>query len=85
MSDQDEITHRIRNVLIRSLSLGLREEDVPHNDRLDEIAALDSMAVLEFAIGLEKEFGITIEPEQLQLAFLRDLPQLRDHIAGRIP
>ena len=47
----------------------------------DEITSLDSMAVLEFAIGLEREFGITIEPEQLQLSFLRDLPRLRIHIA----
>ena len=85
MTNQEEITRRIRNVLIQSLSLALREEDVPHNDRLDEIAALDSMAVLEFTLGLEKEFGITIEPERLQLAFLRDLPELRNYIAGRIP
>jgi len=42
------------------------------------------MAVLEFVVGLEKEFGIAIEPEQLELAILKDFPKLAGYIAGRI-
>jgi acyl carrier protein len=84
MTDQPEITRRIRSVLVRSLSLGLSEEDLSWSDRLDEATALDSMAALEFALALEKEFGITIEPEHLEVALLRDLPRLRDYISRRL-
>ena len=84
MADQQEIAGRIHKVLIQSLSLELREEDLGYSDKLDDLVALDSMAILEFVVGLEKEFGITIEPEQLELAILKDLPKLAGYIAGRI-
>jgi acyl carrier protein len=83
MTNRQETDRRIRKVLIESLSLGLREEDLPYSDTLDEWVALDSMAALQFVIGLEKEFGVVIEPEQLELALLKDLPRLRDYIARR--
>ena len=84
MADQQEIAGRIRRVLIESLSPGLREEDLGCIDKLDDLVALDSMAILEFVVSLEKEFGIVIEPEQLELAILKDLPRLAGYIAGRV-
>jgi acyl carrier protein len=82
--DQQEISRRIRNVFNNSLSLGLGEEELAHSDRLDAIAGMDSIALLVFVIGLEKEFGITIEREKLGLAFLRDQTALRDYVASRL-
>ena len=81
-------TDRIRRVFVRSLHLNLSEGDLDYESKLDESVGLDSLAVLEFVTALEKEFGITIEPELLRLDFVRDLPQLAAYIedrAARLP
>lgn len=84
MIDQYGIASRIRRVLIDALSLNLEEKDLRFSQKLDELAGLDSLAVLEFVTALEKEFGITIEPEQLQLEVLRDPERLAAYIAARM-
>jgi acyl carrier protein len=83
MIDESEIASRIRKVLIDALSLNLEEEDLRYSEKLDELVGLDSLAVLEFVTALEKEFGITIEPEQLELEVLRDPNKLAAYIAAR--
>lgn len=85
MIDESEIASRIRKVLIDALSLNLEEEDLRYSEKLDELVGLDSLAVLEFVTALEKEFGITIEPEQLELEVLRDPNKLAAYIAARGP
>jgi acyl carrier protein len=79
---------RIRRVFLESLHLNLREEDLDYEHKLDESVGLDSLAVLEFITALEKEFGFTIDPEMLQIDFVRNLPQLASYIeerAARLP
>jgi acyl carrier protein len=81
-------TDRIRRVFVRSLHLNLSEGDLDYESKLDEFVGLDSLAVLEFVTALEKEFGITMEPELLRLDFVRDLPQLAAYIedqTARLP
>jgi acyl carrier protein len=78
-----ETLDRIRRVFLQSLHLNLREEDLDYERRLDELAGFDSLAMLEFVTALEKEFGITMEPELLRLDFVRDLPQLAAYIEDR--
>jgi acyl carrier protein len=51
---------------------------------LEEVAILDSIALLEFVTAVEKEFGLKLEPELLDFDFLRDLPALASHIEQRI-
>ncbi len=74
---------RIKTVFVRSLHLNLSEVDLDYEQRLDELVGLDSLAVLEFVTALEKEFGITLEPEMLQLDLVRDLPQLAAYVEDR--
>ena len=58
-----ETMDRIRRVFVKSLQLNVRAEDLPYEQKLDEVVGLDSLAVLEFVTSVEKEFGVTIEPE----------------------
>jgi acyl carrier protein len=74
---------RIRKVFLESLHLNLKEEDLDYERKLDESVGLDSLAVLQFITGLEKEFGFVIDPEMLQLDVVRDLPRLASHIEER--
>lgn len=74
---------RIRRVFVESLHLNLRPEDFSYEDKLDESVALDSVAAVEFIIALEKEFGITFEPEILSIEVVRSIQELADYIDAR--
>jgi acyl carrier protein len=75
---------RIRRVFVESLHLNLREEAFSYEDKLDETVGLDSVAVLDFVSALEKEFGITFEPEMLTIDVVRDLRQLAAYVDDRV-
>lgn len=75
---------RIRRIFVTSLHLNLSEADLDYEQRLDELVGLDSLAVIEFVAAIEKEFGITMEPELLRLDFVRDLPQLAAYVEERV-
>ena len=75
---------RIRKVFVVSLNLNAREEDLAYEQMLEEVAVLDSIAVLEFVTAVEREFGIKMEPENLDFDFLRDLSVLAAYIDQRV-
>jgi len=77
-------TDRIGRVFVRSLHLNLSEGDLDYGQKLDEVVGLDSLAVIEFVTALEKEFGITMEPERLRLDLVRDLPKLAAYVEERV-
>jgi len=78
-----DTARRIRRVFVESLGLNLSEADLDYERKLDEYAGLDSLAILEFITALEKEFGITIEPELLRLDFVSDLQELAAYVELR--
>lgn len=82
--DNDQIAQRIRRVFVQSLSLNLDPNDPSLAQDLHSVAGLDSLAKLEFIDGLEKEFHIEIEPEQLNIAFLSDLSRLTEYFSQRL-
>lgn len=84
MSGPEDVARRVREVFIRSLSLNLAEPELRYSEKLDEVAGLDSLALLEFLAALEKEFGITLDPELLDLGTLKDLRALVTYIESRL-
>ena len=74
---------RIRRTFVEALGLNVDPEALPYEDMLDDTAGLDSVAILEFVVALEQEFGIELEPERLSLDCLRDLGRLASYIQAR--
>lgn len=77
MSDIDE---RVRRVLRESLSLNVSDRHMAGVRRADDLLGLDSIATIEFALALEREFGITLSPESLDPDVFADLSRLCAHI-----
>jgi acyl carrier protein len=75
---------RIRKVFVESARLKVRAQELPFEQMLEEVAILDSIAVLEFVTAMEREFGVSLEPEFLEFDFLRDLSRLASYIEGRM-
>jgi acyl carrier protein len=83
-SPSRETMDRIWRVFVESLHLNLPEEEFSYEAKLDESVGLDSVAVLDFVTALEKEFGITFEPEMLTIDVVRDLKQLAAYVDERV-
>ena len=82
MSTKQNIKERISRVLMESLELDLTHEAFEDGAQLDELFSLDSVAAIEFIVGLEKEFQIVLDPEALDLEMLKDMDRLATHIAS---
>jgi acyl carrier protein len=78
-----ETLERILAVFADSVHLNSGEEGLTYEEILDEVVSLDSIAVLEFLIAVEKEFGVKLEPAVLEFEFLRDVRGLASHIEDR--
>lgn len=76
-----ETANRILWVFIQCLDLNLTPDELAGVSDLRSVTGLDSLALLRFVAGLEKEFAHQIDPERLKLAFLVDLRVLTDYFA----
>jgi acyl carrier protein len=81
MQNRSDVEERIKRVVINSLSLNLKPNEV--GQQLSDLFGMDSLGVLEFIAGLEEEFGLTIEPEKLEIRVLGSLPLLAAYIQSR--
>ncbi|MGA3041452.1 MAG: hypothetical protein ABSF54_11770 [Bryobacteraceae bacterium] len=88
-----ETMERIRKVLVESLRLNVRQEELPCQQMLEEAAILNSTAVLEFVTAAEQEFGEALDmiqadgPDEFAAASLPVLAraverQIHDHPKG---
>lgn len=82
-SERDATTDEIRRIWLEALGITLPEDETDDVDRLQDLAGVDSVALLEFVVALEQRFGITMEPEWLKIDRLTDLPALTDYIRQR--
>ncbi len=81
MSDIDQ---RVRRVLRDTLALNVSDQELAAAKRADDLLGLDSIATIEFALALEREFGLTFDPESLDPEVFADLSRLGEHIAARL-
>ena len=81
--DPAVIERELRRLLSASLSLQLSEQDLAAAGSLAEIAALDSVAAIEFAVAIERHFGVTLDESWLDLERLSDASALAAYLASR--
>jgi len=80
MSDTETLKKRIMQVIIRDLELNINQDEIQGASRLDELFGMDSIAIVELAVGIEKEFDITIPAEYLTVEMFQNLGTIAEHI-----
>ena len=62
----EEVQHRLKRVLLSNLSQSLNSTEI-HAEvaLLEDGLALDSIALLEFVVGIENEFGLLLDESTL--------------------
>jgi acyl carrier protein len=77
------IDHRVFQVFNRTVSDACLWEDWQRLNSLQEWTGLDSMAILEFMVGLEKEFGIRFPPDDLEHSLFTSRARLVRYLSDR--
>ena len=75
---------RITSVLVETLELDLDGEAIGDATDIDQLFGLDSVAIIEFVLGIEKEFGVRIESHQLERKLITNLDKLSVYIGELI-
>jgi len=78
------VLQRLRRLATSTLNLNLSAEEEAALTRLDAVAGLDSLALLQLVSAVEKEFGIQLGPAELRSDLLADLPALAERLSARL-
>jgi len=81
----DSLDRRVFDVFNATVSDACSWEEWQSLDSLQEWTALDSMAILEFLVGLEKAFGFQFPPEDLELSLFTNRRRLLRYLTDRGP
>ena len=75
------IEHRVKQVIIRTLSLEVDAEEIDDEDALfGGGLGLNSMATIEIIVGLEEEFGIEVPDEELRVELFDSVQTMADYV-----
>lgn len=80
----NDVQERVQRVLRQSLGLNASREEIAAASSIDQLLGLDSIAMLEFVMALEQEFGLTFDADHLDEELFGDLARLSGHIADRL-
>ncbi len=75
------IEHRIKQVIIRTLSLEVDAEEIDDEDALfGGGLGLNSIATIEIIMGIEEEFDIEVPDEDLRVELFDSVQTMADYV-----
>lgn len=75
------IEYRVKQVIIRTLSLEVDEDEIDDEDELfGGGLGINSMATIEIIVGLEEEFGIEVPDEDLRVELFDSVQTMADYV-----
>ncbi len=75
------IEHRVKQVIIRTLSLEVDPQEIDDEDALfGGGLGLNSMATIELVVALEKEFGLEVPDEDLRVELFESVKTMADYV-----
>ncbi len=75
------IEHRVKQVIIRTLSLEVEADEIDDEDELfGGGLGINSMATIEIIVGLEEEFGIEVPDEDLRVELFDSVQTMADYV-----
>ncbi len=76
----EEVSNRIIDVMLRELELNVSPDEIRQAVRLDDLFGMDSIAVTELMIGIEKEFSVRFPTEDLKADIFRNVNALAEYV-----
>lgn len=80
----EHIVDRLKGIIAGKLDVNLKKEDIDENVSLFEDGlGLDSIAIVELIVNIEKEFDISIQDDELNAGLFRSLIVLGEFIGEK--
>ncbi|WNV85496.1 acyl carrier protein [Umezawaea sp. Da 62-37] len=80
-----DVEERIKAVLAGVLANGIDPAGMAHDADLVEEYGLDSLQMISFLLGIEDEFDVELDYENLELDDLRSVRQFAGFVTGLVP
>ncbi|MBA4386558.1 MAG: hypothetical protein C0404_01175 [Verrucomicrobia bacterium] len=77
---EKSIEQRIKKVLTREAMVERKSQDIDNKAKLIDELGLDSVQIVELIAGIEDEFGITVEDDELNLELFESVESLAHFI-----
>jgi acyl carrier protein len=81
----DVIIDQLKDILVKKLDVNLEYNDIDENASLYEDGlGLDSIAIVELIVLIEKDFSISIEDEELNVDLFKSLNTLAGFVRQKL-
>jgi acyl carrier protein len=74
---------RIKRMLVERLFLNVESEQIKDDANLMEAYDIDSVALFEIVVGLEDEFGISMEEDEFNVDAFRTVNAIAAYVASK--
>lgn len=85
MALEESFARRIRTYVFESFVMSGAPEDVPLDESLVDREIVDSFGIVELATWLEREFGVTIQDEEIVRENFGSIRLMARLIARKVP
>ena len=75
---RDELKENLKKMIVERLFLKVQPEEIADDAPLMETYGIDSVALFELVVGLEEDFGITLEDEEFSLDLFASVNSIAD-------
>ena len=85
MSDSTGIIQRVKKIIVKSLDLQVDPDEIDEHETIfgGGIGA-DSMASLQIIVGIEEEFGIEVEDEDLHVELFDSVLAMAEFVKRKL-
>ena len=77
------LQNRIKSLIVERLFLPVSPEEIGDDENLMEAHGVDSVALFELVIGLEDEFGISLEDTDFQIDSFRTVDSIAAFVESK--
>lgn len=81
--DREEIVNAVRPIIVEQLFLEIRPEELGEDDSLSEKHGVDSVRLFDMIVGLEDEFEISFEDQELAVKNFDTVRAVADKILAK--
>lgn len=81
---EQEIMERLKGIIVNDLDVNVKMTDIDeHASLFEDGLGLDSIAIVDLIVAIEKDFSISIEEEELSSGLFKNLTALAAFIKNK--
>jgi acyl carrier protein len=79
----DDLKAQLKNMIVERLFLNVKPEEIGDDENLMDEYNIDSVNLFEIIVGLEDEFGITLEEEDFNVETFSTVSNIAEFVESK--